>query len=155
MKCPYCEGTEDKVIDSRPTYDGKAIRRRRECLSCHKRFTTFEQLEDRRTMVVKKDGRREPFNREKILQGLILACRKRPVETRVLEETVNEIEREISNQMNSEITTIDLGKMVMEKLLAIDPVAYVRFASVYQEFQDHQQFGEVVQMLSGRSKVPA
>lgn len=150
MKCPYCEGSEDKVIDSRPTYDGKAIRRRRECLSCRKRFTTFEQLEDRRTMVVKKDGRREPFNREKILQGLILACRKRPVETRLLEETVNEIEREISSQ--TEITTSDLGKMVMEKLLAIDPVAYVRFASVYHEFADHQQFGEVVQMISGKKK---
>lgn len=150
MKCPYCEATEDKVIDSRPTYDGKAIRRRRECLSCHKRFTTFEQLEDRRTMVVKKDGRREPFNREKILQGLILACRKRPIKTEILEETVNEIEREISNQ--TEITTAGLGKMVMDKLLAVDPVAYVRFASVYHEFQDHEQFGEVVQMISGKKK---
>jgi len=153
MKCPYCEGNEDKVIDSRPTYDGKAIRRRRECLSCHKRFTTFEQLEERRVMVVKKDGRREPFNRDKILQGLILACRKRPVPIQDLEEIASEIEREIASQLEPEVSTTDIGRIVMNKLLHIDPVAYVRFASVYQEFNDHKQFGDVVHMLKKLSAV--
>jgi transcriptional repressor NrdR len=147
MKCPYCEGTEDKVIDSRPTYDGKAIRRRRECLTCHRRFTTFEQLEERKIMVAKKDGRREPFNREKILQGLIVACRKRPVPIQDLEVVADEIERDVYSKLEPELSTVEIGRMVMDKLIRIDPVAYVRFASVYQEFKDHHQFGEMVEML--------
>lgn len=147
MKCPFCEGNEDRVIDSRPTYDDKAIRRRRECTSCGRRFTTFEEVEERRLIVVKKDGRREPFDRDKILQGLILACRKRPIPTELLENAANEIERELYGKLESEINTAEVGRVVMEKLLRIDPVAYVRFASVYQEFEDHQQFGEVVHML--------
>lgn len=152
MRCPYCGAVEDHVIDSRPTYDGKAIRRRRECLSCDRRYTTFERVEDRPLMVIKKDGRREPFNSDKILQSMMVACRKRHVSMKVLEEAVDEIEREIYNRMEPEISTIDIGRMAMEKLLHIDKVAYVRFASVYQEFQDPQQFGEVVTMLAKTSK---
>lgn len=153
MKCPYCDELEDKVIDSRPTYDDKAIRRRRECLVCHKRFTTFEQLEERRVMVVKKDGRREPFSRDKILQGLILACRKRPVSIQALEEITTDIEREITNRLDAESQTVEIGRIVMDKLLRIDPVAYVRFASVYQEFNDHKQFDDVIHQLKKLSVV--
>jgi transcriptional repressor NrdR len=152
MRCPYCGTDEDHVIDSRPTYDGKAIRRRRECLACERRYTTFERVEDRPLMVIKKDGRREPFSTDKILQGMIVACQKRPVSMKILEEAVDEIEREIYNRMEPEINTVDIGRMIMEKLLRIDTVAYVRFASVYQEFQDPQQFGEVVSMLTKTSK---
>jgi transcriptional repressor NrdR len=140
------------VVDSRPTQEGKAIRRRRECLRCGRRFTTFERYEERPLMVIKKDGRREPFSRDKILQGMVIACRKRPVSMETLEKAVEEIEHEIQNRMESEISSVEIGRMVMQKLLEIDPVAYVRFASVYEEFQDPQQFNRVVQMLMRMQK---
>jgi transcriptional repressor NrdR len=152
MRCPYCGSEQDHVVDSRPTQEGKAIRRRRECLRCGRRFTTFERYEERPLMVIKKDGRREPFDRNKILQGMVIACRKRPVSMEVLEEAVDAIEHEIQNRMEAEISSVEIGRMVMQKLLEIDPVAYVRFASVYEEFQDPQQFNRVVQMLMRMQK---
>jgi transcriptional repressor NrdR len=152
MRCPYCGSEQDHVVDSRPTQEGKAIRRRRECLRCGRRFTTFERYEERPLMVIKKDGRREPFDRNKILQGMVIACRKRPVSMEVLEEAVDAIEHEIQNRMEAEISSVEIGRMVMQKLLEIDPVAYVRFASVYEEFQDPQQFNRVVQMLTRMQK---
>jgi transcriptional repressor NrdR len=152
MRCPYCGSEEDHVVDSRPTQEGKAIRRRRECLRCGRRFTTFERYEERPLMVIKKDGRREPFDRNKVLQGMVIACRKRPISMEVLEKAVDEIEHEIQNRMEAEISSVEIGRMVMQKLLEIDPVAYVRFASVYEEFQDPQQFNRVVQMLMRMQK---
>jgi len=152
MRCPYCGSEEDHVVDSRPTQEGKAIRRRRECLRCGRRFTTFERYEERPLMVIKKDGRREPFDRNKILQGMVIACRKRPISMETLEKAVDEIEHAIQNRMEAEISSVEIGRMVMQKLLEIDPVAYVRFASVYEEFQDPQQFNRVVQMLTRMQK---
>ncbi len=152
MRCPYCGSEEDHVVDSRPTQEGKAIRRRRECLRCGRRFTTFERYEERPLMVIKKDGRREPFDRNKILQGMVIACRKRPISMETLEKAVDEIEHAIQNRMEAEISSVEIGRMVMQKLLEIDPVAYVRFASVYEEFQDPQQFNRVVQMLMRMQK---
>ncbi|MEN3002638.1 MAG: transcriptional regulator NrdR [Armatimonadota bacterium] len=152
MRCPYCGSGEDHVVDSRPTQEGRAIRRRRECLQCGRRFTTFERYEERPLMVIKKDGRREPFDRNKVLQGMVIACRKRPVSMDTLEKAVDEIEHEIHNRMEPEISSVEIGRMVMQKLLEIDPVAYVRFASVYEEFQDPQQFNRVVQMLMRMQK---
>ncbi len=152
MRCPYCGSEEDHVVDSRPTQEGKAIRRRRECLQCGRRFTTFERYEERPLMVIKKDGRREPFDRNKVLQGMVIACRKRPISMEVLEKAVDEIEQEIHNRAETEISSVEIGRMVMQKLLEIDPVAYVRFASVYEEFQDPQQFNRVVQMLMRMQK---
>ncbi|GBC94099.1 Transcriptional repressor NrdR [bacterium HR15] len=152
MRCPYCGSEQDHVVDSRPTQEGKAIRRRRECLRCGRRFTTFERYEERPLMVIKKDGRREPFDRNKVLQGMVIACRKRPVSMETLERAVEEIEHEIQNRMEAEISSVEIGRMVMQKLLEIDPVAYVRFASVYEEFQDPQQFNRVVQMLMRMQK---
>ncbi len=154
MRCPYCTRDEDHVIDSRPTQDGRVIRRRRECLACGRRFTTFERFEERPLMVVKKDNRREPFDRNKILQGMKVACQKRPVSMSTLEQAVDEIEQEIQSRIESEISSMEIGRMVMEKLLKIDPVAYVRFASVYEEFQDPQQFSKVVQMLNRIQRKP-
>ncbi|CUU09519.1 MAG: transcriptional regulator NrdR [Armatimonadetes bacterium] len=152
MRCPYCGKDEDHVVDSRPSQEGRVIRRRRECLACGRRYTTFERYEERPLMVVKKDGRREPFDREKVLRGMVIACRKRPVSMERLEQAVDEIEHEIQNRMESEISSTEIGRMVMEKLLAIDPVAYVRFASVYEEFNDPQQFNRLVQMLTRMQK---
>lgn len=152
MRCPYCGKDSDHVVDSRPAREGRAIRRRRECLACGRRFTTFERYEERPLMVIKKDGRREVYDRNKILQGMILACRKRPVSVETLERAVDEIEHEIQNRLDSEISSVEIGRMVMEKLLRIDPVAYVRFASVYEEFNDPQQFNRVVQMLMRMQK---
>ncbi len=152
MRCPYCGKDSDHVVDSRPAREGRAIRRRRECLACGRRFTTFERYEERPLMVIKKDGRREVYDRNKVLQGMILACRKRPVSVEVLEKAVDEIEHEIQNRMESEVSSVEIGRMVMEKLLKIDPVAYVRFASVYEEFNDPQQFNRVVQMLMRMQK---
>jgi transcriptional repressor NrdR len=152
MRCPYCGVDEDHVVDSRPSQGGAVIRRRRECLRCGKRYTTFERYEERPLMVVKKDGRREPFDRNKILQGMVVACRKRPVSMEVLEKTVDAIEQDIQNRDEAEISSVEIGRMVMDKLLQIDPVAYVRFASVYEEFNDPQQFSRVVQMLTRQQK---
>ena len=140
MKCPYCSYLESKVVDSRPADEGASIRRRRECLACHKRFTTYETMETLPLMVVKKDGSRQSFDRNKVLGGLIRACEKRPVPYHALEELVGEIEQVPQNQMEREIPSAQIGELVMERLKKLDEVAYVRFASVYRQFKDINTF---------------
>ncbi len=140
MKCPFCGHQEDKVVDSRASSEGLAIRRRRECLSCGKRFTTYEHIEEHRLMVIKKDGRREPFDRTKLLGGLVKACEKRPVGMDRLEQLVDELERDLSTNFEREVPSREVGERVMKRLHELDPVAYVRFASVYREFKDVEQF---------------
>ena len=140
MKCPFCETPDTKVIDSRPTEDGHAIRRRRECEVCGKRFTTYEKVEELLFMVVKRDGRRETFDRSKILNGIIRACEKRPVSLEQMENVVNDIERNLNNMMEKEISSTSIGEVVMDHLKDLDEVAYVRFASVYREFKDVKSF---------------
>ena len=140
MKCPYCSYTESKVVDSRPADDGTSIRRRRECLECHKRFTTYETMESLPLMVVKKDGSRQSFDRNKVMNGLIRACEKRPVSFSTMEEIVNEIEQTLQNEMEREVSSAQIGELVMERLKKIDEVAYVRFASVYRQFKDINTF---------------
>jgi transcriptional repressor NrdR len=140
VRCPACGHESDKVVDSRSTRENSAVRRRRECLSCGHRFTTYEYIEHRPLMVVKKDGRREQYMREKILNGLLRACEKRPVPMETLEELVDEVEKTVSANMRDEIPTREIGNEVMKRLAALDQVAYVRFASVYREFKDVQQF---------------
>ncbi|NBI09035.1 transcriptional regulator NrdR [Colidextribacter sp. OB.20] len=140
MKCPYCGYLESKVVDSRPADEGSSIRRRRECLSCHKRFTTYETVESLPLMVVKKDGSRQSFDRNKVLGGLIRACEKRPVSYQTLENTVMEIEQALQNQMDREVSSAQIGELVMERLKKLDEVAYVRFASVYRQFKDINTF---------------
>ena len=140
MKCPYCGYLESKVVDSRPADEGSSIRRRRECLSCHKRFTTYETMESLPLVVVKKDGSRQSFDRSKVLGGLIRACEKRPVSYQTLEDLVVEIEQVLQNQMDREISSAQIGELVMERLKKVDEVAYVRFASVYRQFKDINTF---------------
>lgn len=147
MKCPYCHHPESKVLDSRPTDDGASIRRRRECQLCDRRFTTYEKVEEVPLMVVKKDGRREAFDRNKILAGLLKACEKRPVPVATLEKAVDDIERDLRNTLDREVPTESIGEMVMEKLRGIDEVAYVRFASVYRQFKDLNKFREELERL--------
>ncbi len=140
MRCPFCNYYESKVIDSRPTDEGQAIRRRRECLKCSKRFTTYEKVEAMPLIIIKKDGTREVYDRNKILNGMLKACEKRPVPLSTIEETVDEIERELYNSMEKEITSQYIGELVMNKLKDIDEVSYVRFASVYRQFKDINTF---------------
>ena len=140
MRCPFCGYSESKVIDSRPADEGSSIRRRRECLSCSKRFTTYETVESLPMVVVKKDGSRQSFDRRKVLGGMIRACEKRPVPLAELEAVAAEIEQELQNSMDREISTECIGEMVMERLKKIDEVAYVRFASVYRQFKDIDTF---------------
>lgn len=140
MKCPYCSYQEDKVIDSRPTDEGATIRRRRECLSCHKRYTTYEKVESLPVMVVKKDGSRQPYEREKVRKGILRACEKRSVSVDQIESIVDDIESHISNSLEREVTTEFIGELVMERLRGLDEVAYVRFASVYRQFKDINTF---------------
>jgi transcriptional repressor NrdR len=147
MRCPYCGFLEDRVLDSRAIREGEAIRRRRECLQCGRRFTTHEEIEESQIRVVKKDGRREPFDRAKIMRGLTLACHKRPVSSNTLERIADEIERRIYDRGEREVPASVVGEMVVEALRGLDPVAYVRFASVYREFQDATQFKEIVDVL--------
>lgn len=147
MKCPYCGFIEDKVIDSRPAEENTAIRRRRECLQCSKRFTTYEKVESVPLVVIKKDKTRQTFDRDKLLNGLLRACEKRPVSLDVLEKLVNEIEGQILNSLKREITTREIGEMVMTKLKDIDEVAYVRFASVYRQFKDINTFMDELNKL--------
>ncbi|MGO1469810.1 MAG: transcriptional regulator NrdR [Tissierella sp.] len=135
MKCPYCEFLESKVIDSRPTDEGQAIRRRRECTNCGKRFTTYENIEKIPIIVVKKDGNRQSYNRNKLLNGIIKSCEKRPVSINTIEKIVDDIEKKLSNSLEKEVTSIEIGEMVMNKLKDIDEVSYVRFASVYRQFK--------------------
>lgn len=142
MKCPFCKQDNDKVIDSRASNDGYAIRRRRECLECTRRYTTYERIEETPLRVVKKDGSRVPFDRHKILSGLIKACEKRPVSMEKLEDVASRIERQCSEQFDREVPSQFIGNLVMQELRKIDQVAYVRFASVYREFKDVAQFLE-------------
>ena len=140
MRCPFCAHPESKVIDSRPADEGASIRRRRECLACHKRFTTYETMESLPLMVVKKDGSRQSFDRNKVLGGLIRACEKRPVSFSTMEEIVNEIEQTLQNEMEREVSSAEIGELVMERLKKVDEVSYVRFASVYRQFKDINTF---------------
>lgn len=149
MKCPFCTFPESKVIDSRAIEDNSAIRRRRECLSCGKRYTTFEKVEDIPILVIKKDESRENFDKNKIIVGLIRACQKRPVSRSQIEEIASDIERNISNSMISEISSQEIGEMVMDRLKNVDEVAYVRFASVYRQFKDINTFLEEIKNLMG------
>lgn len=153
MKCPYCNELESKVIDSRPTEDCMKIRRRRECLSCKKRFTTYEIVETVPLMIVKKDRSRETFDRQKLLGGMLRACEKRPVSYQMLETAVDNIEQSLLNSYEREITSIHVGELAMSELKNIDEVAYVRFASVYRQFSDLNTFmDELKTLLSSRSK---
>lgn len=147
MKCPFCNNNETKVLDSRPTEDNASIRRRRECLGCQKRFTTYEKVEDIPVYVIKKDGTREPFHARKILSGVLKSCEKRPVSIAEIENTVDDIEKQIYNTMKQEIPSNLIGELVMEKLKKLDDVAYVRFASVYKQFKDINTFLEELQKL--------
>lgn len=148
MKCPFCGYAESKVIDSRPTDEGERIRRRRECLRCEKRFTTYEIIETTPLMVIKRDGSREVFSRDKLLNGMIKSCEKRPVSLSVLEDAVTDIETQLQNRLEREVNSSLIGELCMEKLRGVDQVAYVRFASVYRQFQDIQSFLEELQKLS-------
>ncbi len=140
MKCPYCSFEEDKVIDSRPTDEGATIRRRRECLSCHKRYTTYEKVESLPIMVIKKDGSRQPYEREKVRKGILRACEKRSISINQIESVLDSIEAQISNSLEREVTSEFIGELVMDKLRELDEVAYVRFASVYRQFKDINTF---------------
>ncbi|OQX88983.1 MAG: transcriptional regulator NrdR [candidate division Zixibacteria bacterium 4484_93] len=147
MRCPYCGHEEDKVVDTRPVKDGMGIRRRRECLSCHKRFTTYEYIYTIELMVVKNDGRIEPYDREKLFNGLAAACHKRPISMKRLEAVVDEIEEEIMSRPGREVASKSIGELVMEKLKELDEVAYIRFASVYRKFKDINEFMQSLKSL--------
>ncbi len=147
LKCPFCFFDESKVVDSRSTDDNTTIRRRRECTSCGRRYTTYEKVEDIPILVVKRDLTRENFNREKIVNGLIIACQKRPISRKQIEELAEDIEKSISNNMLTEVDSSSIGEMVMDRLKAIDEVSYVRFASVYREFKDINTFLDEIKGL--------
>lgn len=152
LKCPVCGYTESKVIDSRPSEEGSSIRRRRECLSCQNRFTTYEKIETLPLLVVKKDKTRELFDKNKLLSGIIKACHKRPVTMEQMEEVATEIEAELQNSLSREISSQSIGVFVMDKLKSLDPVAYVRFASVYREFKDLDTFMRELEQLRGQNQ---
>ncbi|GAB4323415.1 MAG: transcriptional regulator NrdR [Candidatus Zixiibacteriota bacterium] len=148
MKCPYCGFTEDRVVDSRSVRDGIGVRRRRECLKCKERFTTYEYVEKVELMVVKNDGRQEPFDRGKLIEGIRLACKKRPIGVKKIESIVGDVEKRIHSLSRGEVTSKQIGEVVMDILKEVDEVAYVRFASVYRKFQDKAQFvDELKRML--------
>lgn len=140
MRCPFCGYAESKVIDSRPAEEGATIRRRRECLACQKRFTTYEIMERLPLVVVKRDGSRQTFDKIKVMNGMLRACEKRPVSLQSLEKIADEIEQELQNSLEREVTTTEIGEMVMERIKRVDEVAYVRFASVYRQFKDVKTF---------------
>ena len=147
MKCPYCSNPESRVVDSRPSDEGTSIRRRRECLVCHKRFTTYETMESLPLVVIKKDGSRQTFDKGKVLGGMVRACEIRPVPLDALQSIANEIEQSLQTQMDREVPTTRIGEMVMERLKHVDEVAYVRFASVYRQFKDVSTFMEELNKL--------
>ncbi len=147
MKCPYCNFNESKVIDSRPAEEGKTIRRRRECLACQKRFTTYETIEQLPLVVIKRDGSRQTFDKKKILNGMLRSCEKRPVSVAVMEKISDEIEQELQNSLDREINTAEIGELVMSRLKDVDEVAYVRFASVYRQFKDISTFMDELSKL--------
>ncbi|MCG2714423.1 MAG: transcriptional regulator NrdR [Candidatus Omnitrophica bacterium] len=152
MKCPFCGYKEDKVVDSRATAEESAVRRRRECLKCGKRFTTYEYVEEISLLVIKKDGRRESFDRKKMLSGVIRACEKRPVSVEKMEDIVTQVERAIQKKSDREVLSSRIGELVMDKLKLIDDVAYVRFASVYRQFKDVGQFMVELKDILGKDK---
>ncbi len=149
MRCPYCENPDTKVIDSRPTEEGHAIRRRRGCENCGKRFTTYEKVEESIIMIIKKDGRREAFDRSKVMSGIVKACEKRPVPMAEIERIVDEIERGLNNLMEKEVESTFIGELIMDQLKKVDEVAYVRFASVYRQFTDVNTFIKEIEKLIG------
>ena len=152
MKCPFCGNLESKVVDSRPSDEGASIRRRRECLECHKRFTTYETMESLPLVVIKKDGSRQTFDRDKLLGSMLKACEKRSVPLSKLEEIAQEIEQSLQNDMEREVSSAVIGEMVMQKLKEVDEVAYVRFASVYREFSDVDSFLSELKVLQKEKK---
>jgi transcriptional repressor NrdR len=149
MRCPFCSHIEDKVVDSRESKDGDSIRRRRECLKCSRRFTSYERIDEIPYMVVKKDGKREHFYRDKVMAGLLRACEKRPISMVQLEEIVNEVEKNVQDSLDRELGTSEIGKIIMRRLKSLDKVAYVRFASVYLEFADVSEFMSELKALVG------
>ncbi|MBR5720981.1 MAG: transcriptional repressor NrdR [Clostridia bacterium] len=149
MRCPYCGHTEDKVIDSRPTEDSVAVRRRRECQGCFRRFTTYEKIEETQLMVVKKDGSRQEFDKSKIVTCIMKACAKRPVSVGQAEDIAEDIEQQIMNLMKREVSSNYIGELIMSKLKELDEVAYVRFASVYKQFKDVDSFMDELKSISG------
>jgi transcriptional repressor NrdR len=153
VTCPFCGHIEDRVIDSRESKEGDSVRRRRQCLSCEKRFTTYERIDEVPYMVIKKDGRREKFDRQKVLGGLLKASEKRPISVGRLSELVNQVESMVMDSLDREISTIDIGEYLMDSLREIDKIAYVRFASVYRDFQDEQAFFNELKTLM-RMKSP-
>ncbi len=155
MKCPYCGYKEDKVVDSRATQEESAIRRRRECLKCGKRFTTYEYIEEVSLMVIKKDNRREPFDRKKILTGIMKACEKRPVSLEKMEEIATWVEHAVQKKSDREVLASRIGELVMQRLKLLDDVAYVRFASVYRQFKDVGQFMVELKDILGKEKPKA
>ena len=152
MKCPFCGFSESKVIDSRPADEGASIRRRRECLSCAKRFTTYETIESMPLVVVKRDGVRQSFDRVKLINGMVRACEKRPVSLSQLETIADEIEQELQGKLEREVSTVEIGEMVMKRLKEVDEVAYVRFASVYRSFKDINTFMDELSKLLTEQK---
>ena len=152
MRCPFCKKPDSRVVDSRATDDGNTIRRRRECSGCGRRFTTYEALERAPLLVIKNDGRREPFDRDKLLNGLIRSCDKRDISMERIVTLGNDIERELRNTMEREVTARSIGELVMEKLKDFDEVAYIRFASVYRKFRDISSFQDELEFLKGREK---
>jgi len=153
VKCPFCNHLHDKVVDSRESKEGDAIRRRRECAACERRYTTYERIDEVPYMVVKKDGRREKFDRQKVLGGLLKACEKRPVSMAKLSDLVNRMESRVSDSPDREISTTEIGEFLMESLRELDKIAYVRFASVYRDFQDEEAFFNELKLLM-RQKLP-
>ncbi len=153
MKCPFCSHLHDRVVDSRESKEGDAIRRRRECLACERRFTTYERIDEVPYMAIKKDGRREKFDRQKVLTGLLKACEKRPISMAKLAELVNRVEARVSDSPDREISTTEIGEFLMEGLRDLDKIAYVRFASVYRDFQDEEAFFNELKNLM-RQKLP-
>ncbi len=149
MRCPFCSHIEDKVVDSREAKDGDSIRRRRECLGCGRRFTSYERIDEIPYMVVKKDGKRETFYRDKVMSGLLRACEKRPISMTQLEKIVDEVEKNVQDSLDRELMTTEIGKIIMRRLKALDKVAYVRFASVYLEFADVSEFMSELKVLVG------
>jgi transcriptional repressor NrdR len=150
MRCPFCGHEEDKVVDSRSSKEGQAVRRRRECLKCEKRYTTYEYVETIPLAIVKNDQRREPYEREKLLRGILSACKKRPIGREQIEEIVDKIEEQVQKQSKTEVPSNEIGKMVMEELFRLDDVAYVRFASVYRKFNDKGEFVTQVKELAAK-----
>ena len=147
MQCPYCGNVKDKVVNSRLCQNGESVRRRRECLTCHRRFTTFEVIEKIPLMVIKRDGKREAFDRQKILNGILKACEKRPVALQDVEKIVNFVEKTLYNEMEKEVSSLKIGEMVLKRLKDLDEVAYVRFASVYRQFRDVSEFSDELKAL--------